>query len=265
LQSIPHGLLSGINNISSANFYSMNLPINEAAELVKNYRQFFDIIEAECQSDPVKINNRLEEIENDMDTFMEKNKVWDRKNLLQGLEDVARKRGNFVCLLGGKSTGKSLVLRKFSEQEEVKNRKVIYVNMRAGYASITYGFLTVVNKSNYAKLKGIMFAFAQDITSKLKVAPGIEFDFKIFQNYVKTTEKSPHELLDDLLNEMMVQLPEEAITLVIDEANIPLTINDKTSEENIQEVKKTLALFTRLTKELQKVCALIIFNNKIQL
>jgi hypothetical protein len=243
----------------------MNLPINEAAELVKNYRQLFDIIEAECQSDPVKINNRLEEIENDMDTFMEKNKVWDRKDLIQGLEDVARKKGNFVCLLGGKNTGKSLVLRKFSEQEEVKNRKVIYVNMRTGYVSITYGVLTAINKSNYAKLKGIMLAFAQNIISKLKIAPEIEFDFIIFQDYVKTTEKSPHELLDNLLEEMMLQLPEEAITLVIDEANIPLTINDKTSEENIPEVKKTLALFTRLTKQLKKVCTLIIFNNKIQL
>jgi hypothetical protein len=45
---------------------------------------------------------------------------------------------------------------------------------------------------------------------------------------------------------MMLQLPEEAITLVIDDANIPLTINDKTSEENFQEVKKNLGLIYHL-------------------
>jgi len=105
----------------------------------------YDIIETECQSDPVKIKNRLEEIENYMDTFMEKNNVWDRKDLFQGLEDVARKKGNFVCLLGGKSTGKSLVLQKFSMQNK-ENRKVIYIDMRSDYASQHNSWLLVSDK-----------------------------------------------------------------------------------------------------------------------
>ena len=39
------GLLSGLADASTAKHYSMNLPIKEAAELVKNTGQLYDIIE----------------------------------------------------------------------------------------------------------------------------------------------------------------------------------------------------------------------------
>jgi hypothetical protein len=81
-----------------------------------------------------------------------------------------------------------------------------------------------------------------------------------FLNFVKT-EQRPNSLLENLLEEMITKLPDEVITLVVDEANLPFTINGDSSVADIQQVKATLALFTKLTKEeLNKVCALIIFN-----
>jgi hypothetical protein len=154
LQSSPHiyyGLLSGLPDVSSANYYSRDLPIKHAAEFVRKNRYLYDIIETECQSDPQKIDKRLEEIENEMDKFMEQNKVWDRKDLLQGLDDVARKKGNFVCLLGGKSTGKSLVLKEFSTQEN-KGRSIIYIDMRE-YSSILEGLVDGLNRARKANSK----------------------------------------------------------------------------------------------------------------
>jgi ABC-type transporter Mla maintaining outer membrane lipid asymmetry ATPase subunit MlaF len=113
----------------------------------------YNIIESERNE--VSIDKYLKNIEMTVDKFMEKNSVWDRKELVGGLEDITRKKGTFARVLGGKSTGKSLVLREFSKQEE-NNKKVIYVNMRSGYESITHGFLSVINKSNNAELKNII-------------------------------------------------------------------------------------------------------------
>jgi hypothetical protein len=39
-----HGLLSGPPDITFANYYSMNLPMERAAQLVKNHRYLYDII-----------------------------------------------------------------------------------------------------------------------------------------------------------------------------------------------------------------------------
>jgi hypothetical protein len=44
-----------------------------------------------------------------------------------------------------------------------------------------------------------------------------------------------------------------SITLVVDEANIALTITDKTSATKIEATKQALALLTTLSKELNKV------------
>ena len=272
LQSIPpqlyNGLLTGLNDVSLASYYSMNLPIKQAAELVKNNRHLYDIIETECQSDPVKIKNRLEEIENYMDTFMEKNNVWDRKDLFQGLEDVARKKGNFVCLLGGKSTGKSLVLQKFSMQNK-ENRKVIYIDMRSDYASITHGFLSVINKEdNDDYWKKLILAFLQKSGALKFKLNGSEIDFNAFLGIAKE-EKRPNEILESLIEEMLREKPTEVITLVIDEANSPFTIYDGTNEAKVEEVRTSLKLFTRLTKQKQMVSVnitnyIIIINYKIR-
>ena len=143
--STGDGLLFGVLNISASNYYSSKLPIHHAKEIVKNNRLLYDIIESERKN--VNIDKYLENIEEvTIDKFMENNSVWDRKDLFSELDDITRKRGTFACLLGGKSTGKSLVLREFSEQEE-SNRKVLYVNMRSAYGTITYGFLSVALKN----------------------------------------------------------------------------------------------------------------------
>jgi hypothetical protein len=59
-------------------------------------------------------------------------------------------------------------------------------------------------------------------------------------------EQGPEDL-QSLINNLVKNLG--GITLVIDEANIALTISDKTSAAKIEATKQALALFTSLTKE----------------
>ncbi len=59
--------------------------------------------------------------------------------------------------------------------------------------------------------------------------------------------------MGSLLEEMVAENPEDIITLIVDEANLALTINEKTSETKIERVKAALSLFTSLTKQDKKV------------
>jgi hypothetical protein len=63
-------------------------------------------------------------------------------------------------------------------------------------------------------------------------------------------EQGPDDL-QSLINNLVKNLG--GITLVIDEANIALTITDKTSATKIEATKQALALFTSLTKENNQV------------
>ena len=249
-------LLYGISDISSAGYYSSKLPLQQAVELVKNNRVLYDIVSQECECDQGKIDKYLENIFVRMNSFMKKNKVWDRAELMNGLNGATEIDGNFVCLLGGKSTGKSLVLKEFA-REEKSNNNVIYIDMRSGYPSIVYGFTSVIKKSSNASLQKLAFTVLKTIFStkaKLKdIFPNtseIALDFNPLLDLIKE-ESDPNMVLESLLTGMAGKA--KMITLVIDEANLPLTIDSDTSETKIEQVKTTLALFTRLTKQERKV------------
>ena len=70
--------------------------------------------------------------------------MWDQRHFLLELDETIRNKGEFICLLGGKSTGKSMLLKKFSIEKK-DNRKVIYIDMRTGYATITDDFISVIS------------------------------------------------------------------------------------------------------------------------
>ena len=63
---ISNGLIFGLLNISSANYYSMDLSLQQSAELVKNKRVLCNIIESECRSDEEKIANYSKNIKDNI-------------------------------------------------------------------------------------------------------------------------------------------------------------------------------------------------------
>ncbi len=254
LQSIldHSGLLEGVPDVSSsALFYSPKISLPQAAALVKNKSLLYEIVKADCQNDEKEINQYLDEIKCKLKEFMEKNEVFNREDLKRGLRMVTEDKGNFACLLGGKSTGKSLVLNEFS-REEVVNKKVIYIDLRMGYSSITDGFIDVIKKSKNQGWKDAISEWAVDNLENLPLPIGVKLDFSSLASLLKK-EKDPVLLLESMIGEMVSKSPKDAITLVVDEANLALTINDKTSEAKIEQVKAALSLFTRLTKQEKKV------------
>eukprot|EP01038_Epipyxis_sp_PR26KG_P016883 gene16883-23156_t len=57
----------------------------------------YDIIDSERKD--VNIDNYLENIEVIVDKFMKNDSVWDQKELLSGLDGIARKKDTLACLL----------------------------------------------------------------------------------------------------------------------------------------------------------------------
>lgn len=58
---------------------------------------------------------------------MRRNKVWDRHALNSSIHEIIAEEGRFVCLLGGKSTGKTLLL---NDVADANKEKVYYTHLR---------------------------------------------------------------------------------------------------------------------------------------
>ena len=157
------------------------------------------------------------------------------------------------------------MLGEFS-RETSPNKEVIYVDMRRGFPSITHGFIRVINENKktfeiiWNTIASVFTELLQGTKTKVPAkvpTEGGEIPFELeisFQNVLKETTKEPIEILEILLKKIVQDSPYYVvITLVVDEANLPLTITDKTSEAKIEQVKAILSLFTTLTKQQKKV------------
>ena len=74
-------------------------------------------------------------------------------------------------------------------------------------------------------------------------------DFKNYLN-IALSKRNPDDL-QSVISDLVKNLG--SITLVVNEANIALTITDQASEAKIEATKQALALLTTLSKEQNKV------------
>jgi hypothetical protein len=61
-----------------------------------------------------------------------KKEVYDREEILHNIRALIRRSGNFICLLGGKSSGKSLIFNHFEDPRyHEKHLSLIIIDMRS--------------------------------------------------------------------------------------------------------------------------------------
>jgi KaiC/GvpD/RAD55 family RecA-like ATPase len=161
------------------------------------------------------------------------------------LDKIIGTKGTFVCLLGGKSTGKSLVLRHF-EKKNLTN--VFVVDLReTEKGDILKELLRVLTnrKSFYIDLVNKSKSILTLIFLGLFYRNGPESYSEIFADFEKILgNEEAVESLPSLITELVKHRGK--VTLIIDEANIAFTITDDTTSA-------ALALFTQLTKQLLHV------------
>jgi hypothetical protein len=250
--SRKNGLLSGIDDIREAKFYSDSIAIKGSCELLKDPQHIFNICLNNAGGNFTLLDENLKNMSDKAKAFIQSNEVWNRKELITSIESITEDKGKFVCILAGKSTGKSIVL---SDIEKRFPAKVFTVDLRAHPNILTGLMWTLSDRQKLDitdKLKKIFNNVASKFAMRLLDIKNIitEDDLQKYLDIALSkpdTVKSLTKLIDELLTAL------GGITLVIDEANIALTVSEVTSEADIKATKQALALFTRLTKQTNKV------------
>ena len=84
---------------------------------------------------------------------MKKDLFHDRKLVVTSIKELFSNRGQFECLLGGSSTGKTVLFNQLSqEKNDAKNLSIIHLNMRRfGDADILKALLTYLEQTKLFK------------------------------------------------------------------------------------------------------------------
>ena len=241
------GLLKGISDVANADDYSRTINLKDAADLLRDTKYLYNVVTKESKTNLTEIIEKAEAF------MMNQTEIWDRDDLQDALKFVFAQYSQLVCLLGGKSTGKSLVLRNL---ERLNKGTVFRVNLREG-SDILKGLLKVLEErrnyylylesENTMNIAGKIASVAAEMTGK-----GVEYRRVLTVFDALLNNNNATKSLEGLIKEL-VKSREDKITLIIDEANIAFIIKPETKEEKIEAVREALALFTVLTKETRKV------------
>ena len=246
------GLLSGISDIASAHYYSDKLVIKNTYHLLQDSQYIFDICSKNAGGDTARLNEDLKRISQKATSYIESDVLWNRDELKSCLHNVVMRKGRFVCLLAGKSTGKSLVLKKLQEGSP---DKVFVVNLRLNPNILTGLVKTLRDRQQWdmqEKAKEILVRVVTSFAMQSNPLVSLVVKPDEVQKYFNVPHARPDsEALPALINDLVSGLGE--VTLVIDEANIAFTILSTTPYSEIKAVKEALGLFTTLTKEQKKV------------
>ena len=268
------GLLNGIVNITEEKYYSSKLDFTDAANIMdsdmiykaaaKDYEDF----QKKAENKNKDLQNYLYNIENKIDTFVKGNEVWDREDLKSSLDIIYEKKGSFAFLLGGKSTGKSLVLKDFGTRQtnvilvdmRVKGKKVpilkaILDNLQKTETVTRINFV----KNSTEAIVDSTIAFLRPFFKESSEAVG-----KVKECIAKLVEKT-FEQKDLTEAEKLIWFVEKFVflfgpmTIVIDEANLAFDTEKKVNKEMSEEyLKQILAAFTALTKQEKMVIITIL-------
>ena len=245
------GLLSGVSErMKTAQYYSDNISFDKAASLVLDKKRLFNICLENAKGDREKMQATLAHVVQNAKKFINSREVWDRHELIASLDNIINENGIFACVLAGKTTSKTLVL---TDLQKRLPDKVFCVDLRENGPDILTGLLDVLKEKHNVRngifslsetFRNLLVQVVVDCVNNLTSRKKIEIDF---QKYIDIIKKSNDK---NVLQKLILQLVEKLgpITLIIDEANLALTIDDDSTKEEIKATKGALALFTSLTK-----------------
>ena len=247
------GLLAGMHNVLDEKCYSKCINIEDAAALVNNRANIYDNALLDCGGDLGKLDGYLESIVSKSNEFMDENKVWDREDLKAAIDLVISNKGQFVCLLGGRSTGKTFLLKDIANANK---DNVFFIDLRQE-GNIIKALLESVSIQSAPgvmvdRLKSIMSKVAANIVGIASKGAISKDDFPNIIEYL--SRYKPKETLTGLLKDLSSTM---VPTLIIDEANIALAIDESTPVDKIDIIKSTLSLFISLTKADKKVSIVV--------
>jgi len=248
-QERPRGLLLDVD-VKMSDFFTTQLNLAKTENLLKDEIYIYNMLNEDAVENMSTVKETLQQIVQKARCFMRSNKLWNRDKFQHVLKDIINEEGIFACVLGGKNTGKSFVME---EMERLEN-KVFLVDLRRNSDILSSLVENLKERQLRFKLTDFNNAFARVITGiVLKWTDGNVKNVVSQADYLKIIDaliKKPAALAS-VLQDLSTGFG--GITLIVDEANIALTITDSTTEAKIDATKEALAILTRLTKQKQAV------------
>ena len=249
MQRERRGLLLDVDE-KNADFFTTQLNLNESENLLKDEMCIYNVLIEDVDENATTVDETLERIVQKAKSFMQSNKLWNRDKFQCTLKDIFNQKGVFACVLGGKNTGKSFVMQEMERLEQ----NVFVVNLRRN-SNILESLLEKLRE------RRLRFKPTDFDNAFIKILAGVVYkwtDGKVqdivnqidYQMVVDALIKKPAALSSVLED---ISIGYGGVTLIVDEANIALTIKDSTTAAEIKDTIEALAVFTRLTKETQKV------------
>ena len=240
------GLLTGILDISKAKDYSRTINIDLAADLLRDTKHVYHVALEETHGNDAERKNYLTEVIKKAKTFMENlDEVLDRDELKSAIQTILLDKGKFVCVLGGKSTGKTLVIK---DMEKLNMGNVFVVDLRLKGSNIWKGLVGVILERE---------KFYQDVEEKGSAVTSNSDRARAFEELHailkdRIFEGSVEQPLKVVINELLKHV-DGVVTVIIDEANLAFAIRPGTTEEDVKAQRELLSFFTSLTKVQRKV------------
>lgn len=157
---------------------------------------------------------------------------------MKAINDILLDVGQLTCLLGGKSSGKSLVIKRLLDD---CNHPIIVMNMRLHSGNYLEGLKSALgSKSN---IRNLLFCrFEEDLSDSEREAETIILMRKFFTSCAAcVTMRSLFGVIEDFYK--------NCVTLILDEADAAFTVTEDTTAAELREMKELLGLLKVLTKE----------------
>lgn len=182
---------------------------------------------------------------------MKDKSVWNRDELKGAIVKIVenKKGGTFACLLGGKNTGKSLVLNHL---EGDYLNKMFILDLR-GNPNMLQGLLDALKERDPPSP-----ASKANEAAAAAAVRKCDINFSDFLENLKVNY-GKNFTLENVINELLNYIG-DVITIVIDEANIAFTPIVAPDNEKINETRKLLNFFTQLTKQTKRVSEFIVYS-----
>jgi hypothetical protein len=258
------GLLSGVEDVTTAEYYSTAMEIPATIKFLNDEGKLFKAALEDSRNSGVPVEVYLKNIKDTANIWMNEDNVCDRALLIAKINDILLQNGRFVCLLGGKSTGKSLLMRDFVKKR--KEGSVIRVNMRSFSkdGNILVALLHELARATPKTYSDLM---------KEWLHPTVEAAASVGTSYL--TGEATAVSLPPLFASARLSTPEsellsrtlhflgnkfkEPLTLVIDEANDAFTSHGEGQQQQRKRntAKSDLEVLTTHSKELRTVSLFI--------
>lgn len=250
----------------------------------------------------ISANDDINKITTKATAYMKSEEVCDRIELKRSLDSIiSQDFGIFCCLLGGRSTGKSLVLRDLIRRHTT-SPSVLLIDLRDGYDIFTG--LIISLRGHHAFNQSRFDESLRDVVDSLQGGglpcaseqlPMVDFattvsntqtthtptPTTVLRYFLNTTDISYAYKLWLLLNKVVkhslstTSIFVDCLTIIIDDADLAFNTRTTTTsssvsmyEERGSSASDVLSVFTRLTKQSREVSrsySLLVIHNILRI